>query len=335
MVVEDNQSKTPERLPLKQIPDAWATSGRCPACGAAPLQLVHLASPADYLLCPRCELSFEVEQNAGNIRVKNIPDGLGFAEEQLRFHWIKPTLLRELLDSRRAPVEQKAAGALSALPALSDEEVWNRMLSLYHLGNKPKMVELILMQAGATHEQAQAAFVRLKKVSEQETRGQIRKFWLFGGVVALLAILSIGGWALMMNRINAQLQQGLSNPSTGNRSSSPLQLLNDLPDAIKPAFMKSAPLQVDQGSFPPRGTKLADCPTSTVDAAALFGGAASAWSKPNQPNAWQMVETGAPITIQLPAGMVAGLIDNKSYGFLSVTGPATIYNVNFVAIVCN
>lgn len=331
MAFQDNQSQPPDRIPRKQIPDAWGTSGRCPVCAAAPLQVVHLPSPADYLICPKCELSFEVEMNGGNIRVKNVPEQLGFAERQLRYLWIKPTLLRELLNKRSTSIEKPVGTVAPGL--LTDEEVWDRMLSLYQLGNTPKMVELILMQAGATREQAEAAFARLKRRSEQDTRNQIRKFWVFGGIVAFLAILLIGGWAYTMNRINTELQQGITNPVVQSQSSSPLQMLNALPDAIKPAFLKSGPLQVDQGTVHLGATTR--CPGSPSDAAALFGGDASMWARPQQiDNAWQMVSTGSPITLNLPSGMTAGLIDNKTFQFTSVPGPATIHNVNFVAIMC-
>src|SRR5689334_3171190 len=209
MVLQETPGQTPERMPRKEIPDAWAGSGRCPACGAAPLKVVHLPSPADYLICPACELSFEVELNGGNIRIKNVPDQLGFAEGELRYRWVKPSILRELLNNRRALIEKKTSNV--ATYTLSDEEVWNRMLSLYHLGNKPKMIELILIQAGATHEQADAAFVRLKQRSEEDARKQTRKFWLVGGIAAVLAVVLLGGWAFTMSRITAQLEQGVAN----------------------------------------------------------------------------------------------------------------------------
>jgi hypothetical protein len=328
------QNKALEHIPLKQIPEAWGARGHCPACGTAPLRVVHLPDPADYLICPKCELSFEVEANAGNIRVKNVPELLGFAEGELHFHWVKPARLRELLDNRKALIE-KPVGTV-APGALSDEEVWNRMLSLYHLGNTPKMVELIVMQAGATREQAEAAFARLKKRSEQDTRNQVRKFWILGGIIAVLAIVLVGGWAFAMNRINAELQQGISHPAAQNPAASPLEMLNALPDALKPAFLKAGPVQVQQQPLLLNGTKLTKCPTTPSAAAALFGGDAQAWSIPKETDkAWQMVGTGAPATIKVPAGMVAGIIDPKTFNFSSVNGPATIYNVNFIAIMCD
>jgi len=46
------------------------------------------------------------------------------------------------------------------------------------------------------------------------------------------------------------------------------------------------------------------------------------------------VHTGVPSTIRIPAGMVGGYIDNTTFMFLSANGPATLKNINFIAIVC-
>jgi rubredoxin len=75
MVAEENTRAT-ERLPWKDIPDAWAEKGTCPVCGAKPLKAVHLPDLPDYFLCTKCELSFELETNFKAIRVKNIPEKL-------------------------------------------------------------------------------------------------------------------------------------------------------------------------------------------------------------------------------------------------------------------
>jgi hypothetical protein len=328
MVIEDNK-KMPDFSALKDIPDAWAERGTCPACGAKPLKVVHFSDIPDYFLCSKCEMSFEVETNFKAIRVKNIPEKLEFVEEKLRYHWVELSTLRHYLNNRQALIQEKA-GLAAPATSLSDDEVWSRMLSLYRLGNKPKMIQFILIQAGATQEQADAAFIRLKRWSEQETRGLNRKFWLVGGVTFFLIFVMMAGTVFTVNRMKAQLEEKASNPSATNPSMLPMDALKLLPDVIKPEFLKSPAATVEQ-----TGPASARCPVRPDDAAKLFGGRADSWQPGNQPDSWQMMDaTGAPNTIRVPAKMYAGYIDNKTFVFSSADGPATIHNVNFVAIMC-
>jgi hypothetical protein len=59
------------------------------------------------------------------------------------------------------------------------------------------------------------------------------------------------------------------------------------------------------------------------------------WKYDSQTNAWQMIDPNSPATIRIPDGMSAGYISNQSMQFSSVMGPVTIYNVNFIAIMCD
>lgn len=328
MVVEENK-KTPDFLACKDIPDAWAEKGTCPACGAKPLKAVHFPDIPDYFSCPKCEMSFEVETNFKAIRVKNIPEKLEFVEEKLRFHWVEPATLRHYLNNRQALIQERA-GLVAPAASLSDDEVWERMLALYRLGNQPKIIQFTLIQAGATQEQADVAFVRLKRWSEQETKSQNQKFWLVGGAAFFLIFIIMAGTAFTINRMKAQLEEKVSNPSAANPSMLPLDALKLLPDAVKPEFLKSPAATVEK-----TGPAAARCPARPADAAALFGGQEESWQPGSQPDSWQMMNvTGAPNTIRVPARMYAGYIDNKTLVFSSADGPATIHNVNFVAIMC-
>lgn len=326
MVVAEND-KTSGISPRNEIPDSWAKTGRCPACAALPLQVVHLPDSPDYLLCPKCELSFEVASNVGRIRVKNVPDGLGFAETELRFRWVEPGLLRTLLENRSSMMQQKMT--LEPPKTMPDDEVWARMMSLYRLGNKPKEIEFILMRAGATHEQAEAAFARLKQRARQDASQQSRNYALVGGIASVLVVLLLAGWFVTMGRIGAQLEEGMADAKATSKPVLPLQALDALPDAVKPEFLKSGPAQVSYS-----GPASSRCPVNSQDAAKLFGGKSNIWQRAKQAGAWQMIDTGSPSTIRIPAGMYAGYIDNKSFMFSSVDGPATIYNVNFIVIMC-
>ncbi len=329
MVVDDNRKRT-DLQPRKELPDAWADKLRCPLCAlpAIHLKVIHLPDSPDYLICPGCELSFEVEQHNGTIRLKNIPEQLSFAEIDLKHNWIQPTILRKLLDNRVNLMQEKSRSI--AAQALTDDEVWNRMLGLYKLGNKPKMIEFMLVQAGATQEQAETAEQRLKQLAKQDEKNASRKMWLLGGLtILLIATLFMGTWFFTNQLINTQLSQGLGKSAHTSQPNQPLEILNKLPDAVKPDFLKGPPAYVEK-----IGPKTAGCPLRSQDATNLFGGVSGAWQRSSQPGSWQMITTGRPATIRIPKGMYAGFIDNKTFVFTSADGPATIHNVNFVVISC-
>jgi len=325
--IDDNRRRT-DLFPRQDIPDAWGAKGRCPMCGKSSLQVMHLSKSPDYLLCSSCDLSFEIEKSSGIIRLKNIPEELGFVEDELRYNWVQPATLRNLMENRNLVKQQKAIPA--AREALSDEDVWNRMLSLYKMGNKPKMIGFMLIQNGATKEQVEAAALKLKKWSEQDEKQQKGKLWVLG-VITLLLVMTIflGGLAFTSSQIDNQLSQGRGSPQGASQPSMPLVALNSLPDIVKPEFMKGSPLRVENV-----GPDYARCPTNSTNAAKLFGGDAAGWQPGSQPESWQMITTGKPATIRIPKGMYVGFIDNKTFVFTTADGPATIYNVNFAAISC-
>lgn len=329
-MIKQDDSKNSSSTPRWEIPDAWAKNGRCLACGVAPLQVVHLPDYPDYLLCARCDLSFEVEKAGGKIRIKNCPERLERYESELRNSWVDLTVLKWYIEKTPEPVHN---GLKDSAPApLTNEEVWSRTLSLYRLGNKPKLIELTLIQAGATRAQAEEASARLKVRSAGDANKQGRKFWLFGGLASLAAITILGAWFYTNSRINAQLQQGMKNPSV--QSSEPILLFKaaeKLPDWIKPGFLKSPDTHVQYGGG---GLSASGCPSSTEAAGRIFGGDPSAWTYDAKTYSWQMMNTGASAAIRIPTGMHAGYLNNQSFNFTSVVGPATIQNVNFVAIIC-
>ena len=328
MAMQNNNPQQPEPLARREIPDAWAI-GHCPACQAAALKVVHLLNATDYLICSQCELSFEAELNGGKIRVKNVPDQLGFMEQELRYHWVEPSALGYFFSNHLALREQRAR--IAATGSLSDEEVLSRATSLHRMGNKPKMVEFILIQAGAAPEQAQAAFARLKQKSEQDAENLARKFRLAGGIVLFLALAYIASRLLTPILISVQLTQGLANPAgTVNQSNVFLQLFDIVPDAIKPGFLIPASAQVMY-----TGPARSKCPFTLSDAAGVFGGQADHWTRISQSNGWQMMNADASATIRVPEGMHAAFMNNRTGAFSTIDGPATIRNINYVAILCN
>lgn len=327
MVVAENTTAS-SLAPRRDIPEVWAVNGHCPACGAAPLQVRHLPDSPDFLLCPGCELSFEVAASGGAIRIKHLSEKLEFAESELRYRWVPPAALRDLLTQRARLLQEKATGP--APKPLADDEVWSRMVSLHQLGNKPKMIQFLLMQAGATQAQTDSALQRLLALKEQQARQQTRRLWLFTSLALLLVVVALGGiWGLALSGVNSQLAAGMADPSIQTNQPLPLQILKNLPDDVKPPFLKSPPAQAVPG-----GLAASKCPRFPHEAAALFGGNADHWQKEDRFQAWQMINPGNPVTLRIPAGMYVGYIDNVSFNFLSARGPVTLYNVNFVAVSC-
>ena len=104
--------------------------------------------------------------------------------------------------------------------------------------------------------------------------------------------------------------------------------------------MLSLPTSVVQTEPPPKpgtgGARPASrCPTTSNEAADLFGGQASDWTYKADAGGWLMTAI-TPKTITVPAGMMAGYLQFGSGGanMNQVNGPAKIQNVNFIAITC-
>jgi len=84
------------------------------------------------------------------------------------------------------------------------------------------------------------------------------------------------------------------------------------------------------------GPPSADCPFTSELAAALFGGDSANWSFDAENNGWFMTAFAQPITVRVPLNMSAGyLVVGETLEFRNVHGPATITNVNFIAVSCD
>jgi hypothetical protein len=317
--------------PKWEIPDIWAKNGHCPACGATNLKVIHLPDYADYLFCVHCEISFEVENGCRYIRLKHIPDEYEFADAILHNRWVEASNLSAIISKQRAPAEDKKPSPLPT-QTFSEEDAWNRALGMYRMGNKPKMIQLTLMQAGVTQEQAEVVFAKLKKLAEQDAQRQSQKFWAVAGISLLLIVMLMGGWLYMSGNLPVLLGTTTVTPaSLADQPSAVDKLLDLVPDDAKPALMNLPDTVVDSS----RGPGPASCPATSRNAAKLFGGNSNLWKRDSQYPSWQMINPGDSITVLVPDGMTAGYVDNKAFQFLSVRGPATIYNVNFVVITCD
>ena len=94
-------------------------------------------------------------------------------------------------------------------------------------------------------------------------------------------------------------------------------------------------INVPTPSVDPSGPPESPCPTSASQASALFGGAAANWSYNRDQQGWIFILANKPISIRIPANMSAGyLVIGESLEMRSALGPATLHNVNFVAVNC-
>ena len=324
----------PPSAPKWEIPDIWAKNGRCPVCGASSLKVTHLPDLPDYLACARCEISFEVENDGMRMRVKYLPDKYEAADAVLHQQWVEAVKLSAILNERcsAVPDNKTPEPQTTQNQIISDEEAWHRAISMYRLGNKPKLVQLRLIQAGMPQEQADGILVRLRKRADQDARQQNQKFMIMAGISILVMVILAGAWSVASGNLPIILGITTVTPAPrANQASALSKLLDLVPNNAKPAIMNLPTTVVDTRNGPPSSS----CPTSPGKAARLFGGTENLWKRDAQFAAWQMVTAGDSITVQVPSGMVAGYVDNKTLQLFSVHGPATIYNANFVTIMCD
>jgi hypothetical protein len=77
------------------------------------------------------------------------------------------------------------------------------------------------------------------------------------------------------------------------------------------------------------------CPATVQQASALFGGPAGDWAFNHNQHGWIFALADKPTSIRIPANMTAGyLVIGQNLEMRSVAGPATLRNVNFVAVSC-
>jgi len=332
--MENQENKPSTPMPKREIPDSWAKNGRCPACGATHLKVTHLPDLADYLSCPKCEIAFEVENGGRYIRLKYVPDALEFVDAILHNRWVEASKLSAIISKHRPTVQENKISEETPMTS-SEEEVWSRALRMYRMGNKPKIIQLMLIQSGMTQEQADAIFSRLKKVAEQDDQQQSKKFWMVAGISLLVIILMAGILLSGSGKMSILLGLVTATPAPtqmANQPSAVGMLLNLIPAGAKPDLMNLPDTKVETNKGP--GT--AACPATPITAAELFGGDPSFWRRDmEQFPSWQMISASDSVTVRVPDGMTAGYVDNKTFTLLSVHGPATIYNANFLVITCD
>ncbi len=323
----DISSQTPK--PKWEIPDAWASNGKCPACGAQRLKSVHLPNFPDYLNCASCEISFEVEDGGRLVHVKYISDKYESTDPSLYNHWVDVAEISTIVKKIPLP-EMNVAFDAPPINSFTDKEVWERAQRMYQLGEKPQAVQSTLKKAGATQRQADVILSRLTKMAERDIQKQSEKFMIVTGISILLVTLAVGSWLVASGRLPVLLGMITPTPTVVNQTSSLVNLLNLIPDSAQPSLLNLPETVADTR----RGPGPAACPVAASDAASLFGGNPALWKFDSQFLSWQMLSTSDSFTILVPTGMTAGYIDNATFQLISINGPATIYNANFVTIMC-
>jgi len=328
--------------PRPTIPDAWAEKGCCPFCEVARLQVRHAASAADQLTCGNCGAAFELELGGSRLHLTAAP--AGYTLPPAAADWLPVTDARALLEkaplpeavpapsappSTAAEAEPVAAPAPDAEPCLGDvtesAELMARAEGLLALGNSPVQIQVTLAKSGAAPAQVRLVMDAVLRTAQAKRERQVRLAWLLSCIVIVLAGAAAG--------VVFWTTQGTGSAASGT------------PPASAPAptptglvgFLMSQPTPIVQ-TEPPSATGVpqATCPKLPADAATLFGGQPADWTFKPDVGGWIMTSLTAR-DISVPAGMEAGyfgIAAATGAAITNVEGPATIRQVNFVAITC-
>lgn len=330
MNVESTSLEELSAQPRDHIPDSWAHRGPCPVCGQTKsLAVLHKQKTPDQFVCERCHVAFELNVGGSQIRLMVLPKALESIWNQVIHQWIEPAEIRLLY--KRCHAQGQALDADGEVdrqePTLTNREVYYKVLELQDLGNDDETIASLLFQAGATRQQVVGVLRKRKREIEKE-RKRRNRFFLVMAIVSLfvLALIAGGVWLTTLNQVpNEEI---VGEPS-GERESLFIELLSE---QAQPSVKDAAAPQVEGGHNPVSGTL--SCPTTSAQAAELFGGSENVWAKESSYDAWVMTNTGLPVSLYVPAGMVAGYMDLTSMEMISVDGPVKIRNVNFAVITC-
>lgn len=286
------------------------------------------------------------------IRPKKLPPRLGHKSELAANTWLTAmelkALARQVMETPGMPppptapiIQVPLAPTLRVSPSIpSIEEVIERAKKLYALGNPPSQIKTILAGSRAAPEAVAAAMAEVTRFDRQKRQSSQRAVGWVMGVFGLVLVVLVGGGALMALRPASQspiATARFNSPPTsapGNGFSLP-----SLPDlsAILPngaaATVAAQPTTAVQRGV---GPGISKCPGTPRAAAELFGGEAEDWSQsPEFGGSWVLIAKGPAVTVQVPSNMSAGyfVLDN-GLQMLSVLGPATLSNINFVTISC-
>lgn len=311
------------------IPDEWA-KGRCPVCNATPMQVVHTPDAPDQIVCGQCGLACEAEEGGSRIRPKKVPSQLGHRGQLAANMWMTVNELRAL-------ASQSAKQTEAASP-VDPEETVERAKKLYALGNSVSQIKTILENSKATPDQVEAALAEVTRLDRKKRERNQSSMWLMGSVGTVFFILIAGVAAVLVVRPELQPPTATPRPTSpvSGQSLPGLPSLPNLPFTVPTDAVATVMAQPTTGVQRGVGPQASNCPATPIGAAQLFGGKPDYWSENNDfGKAWVMIATGDPLTISVPANMSAGYIRmGEGLEMISVVGPATLTNVNFVTISC-
>lgn len=313
-------------MPREHIPDEWAHRGHCPVCQAKnSLDVLHIAETPDQFVCQSCATAFELQSKGNKIRVMTLPEVLKPAWMDVINRWMTPEESQRLYQryaSTERPVPED--DALDQIPetTLSDKAVMLQALELQRLGSNFEKIEMLLFQAGAAQRQVNGALKRLQqtKAKENQRRGCI--MWVMG--IAALVIFGLFAGFLWLTSTSGSPDDEINDTEAVDSSFplfDPAEVMTELAGIPTPHVVKSGP-------------GITQCPGNPSQAAELFSGEPRFWSEEHGFRAWAMVNTGTPSTIRIPQNMVAGYMKMDSLEMITVQGPATISNLNFIVITC-
>jgi len=306
------QSPQPKLL----IPEEWANRARCPVCGSVYLSLKRSYSDPDQLACDTCNARFEISQDGCFVRVIIPPPGLPV---DLVGQWVDPTVVARR--GNAAVVEARKQATIEArrrdLPEkpVTTEALMEQARQLLQLGNsREKVLATLEGVRGATAEQVAEVMAALPRLGNRRSG----LFWFGLSVVSFLVIAI----AVVIGLGLAQRQSQRA-PSESNLPAGVRVLL-----ASGSAIMDISPVTV----WRLESTGSAACPTQPANAARMFGGESTMYSRMQA--GWSFL-SGSPQTLLIPQGMRAEyLLVGKEPRMQATTGPVRLENAIYVDIYC-
>jgi hypothetical protein len=280
--------------------------------------VLHLPAAPDQIVCRMCQSAFEIEEQGEHLRFTQLAQPLA---KILVNRWVTMANVKEAITRARSDVEKSQPAGLPAEAPIfepppgrtfSDDEVLSKAKALTGLGNSPDQVAITLAHNPLiTPGQIQADRSVLVTQAEQKVRRQNRIFYLSGGTAVALVVFCLV-LAFLAKIFNYPYIGGLTGPA----------LPTDTIRAIIPEVIQE----------PANGAVAAICPMAHADAARLFGGLASDWTK--KINGWSYMTT-PQATVHVPKGMSALLLLDVNLHTVNLVGPATVKNVFAITIYCH
>ncbi len=215
-----------EQTPLARaiIPPAWGEQGKCIWCGNQPLTVIHPSEAPDQMMCPKCQLSYEIDKSGVLICIRNQPESMQVDYQNM---WIPIAMIAEAgAESHKpkpkqriaVPIEEFVYPGSRAVPdsekhdlmqqfkeeetapliELTDEQVKEQVIELFGLGNSIEQIKRILDQRYCyTNVAFDQALEALTKDKENRQKIALQKALIFLAVVLVMLVI-IG---FMMRRL--------------------------------------------------------------------------------------------------------------------------------------